>query len=1402
MSVTDDRRAEPRAERQPQVPTQQDGQFERTPPQDVAAEQCVLGGMLLSKDAIADVVEILKTNDFYRPVHATIFDTILDIYGRGEPADAITVAAALADSGDLARIGGAPYLHTCMAAVPTAANAAYYARIVSERAVLRRLVEAGTKIVQLGYGTAQGGSREVDDIVDLAQQAVYDVTERRVSEDFAVLADMLQPTLDEIEAVGAQGGVMTGVPTGFTDLDRLLNGLHGGQLIIVAGRPGLGKALALDTPLPTPDGWTTMGEVTVGDRLLAADGTPTTVTAAFEVRHGRPCYEVEFSDGSVIVADAEHLWKTTTRASRPQRAEKRSSHQWGEEARVAAAAAHRAVAAAPDRLITYREAVEIAGDPFRNVLHVVAGQAGASGKVRREYIRRGQPWQRSTDAYSAHALLGGLLDRVNRLMNTETTASHDQAVTTEYIAATLRHPTDGRLNHAVDNTRPLVLPAQDLPVEPYTLGAWLGDGTTAGSSFTTADPEILTFIESDGYVVEPTAAPFRYGIKIPKAPSLADRECVVCGNRFTPRGPGVRACGRSCGGKSRGLVDAATRAQCSCCGRPIKYVSSAARRCQTCRSTRGSFTGLLRSAGVLGNKHIPPVYLRASEDQRRALLAGLLDTDGTITSSGNVQFTTTSARLAEDVHELVVSLGYRCSISRKAVKGRRPESSVAYNLNFTAGDDVFRLARKRQTHAQRRHTGTLARTGHRYIVDVRPVPSVPVRCVTVDNPDHLYLAGRSMIPTHNSTASMDFARNAAIRANQASAIFSLEMSKVEIVMRLLSAEARVPLHVLRSGQLSDDDWTKLARCMGEISEAPLFVDDTPSMNLMEIRAKARRLKQRHDLKLIVVDYLQLMTSPKRTESRQQEVADLSRGLKLLAKEVECPVIAVSQLNRGPEQRTDKRPQLSDLRESGCLTAETKVLRADDNSEVTLGELLSTGAKDIPVWALDESLRYTPRTMTHVFPSGNREVFRMTLASGKQIDATANHPFLTFGGWVPLGELSPGARIATPRHVPPPLIVRPWADAEVVLLAHLLGDGSFVRRQPVRYASRDEVNLTTVTEAAKHFGVSAVRDDSEAARVTTLRLPAPYRLARGRRNPIAEWLDGLGLFGLRSHEKFVPGPVFGLPKEQITLFLHHLWATDGSVCVNKSGRGGRIYYSSTSRRMLDEISRLLLRYGITARIKTVSVAGHRPQYTLDISGRDDQLRFLREIGVHGERARGCADLLSALEAVKSNPNVDTVPREVWTRVREVLADQGMSHRVFAKEMGTQFCGSTLWKHAPSRSRLAKIASVLDAADLELHATNDIFWDEIVSIESRGEQEVFDATVLGTHNFIANGISTHNSIEQDADVVILLHRDDYYDKESPRAGEADFIVAKHRNGPTDTVTVAAQLHLSRFVDMAIV
>jgi replicative DNA helicase len=1167
--------------------------------------------MLLSKDAISDVLEVIRPNDHYRPAHQLVHEVILDLYGRGEPADAVTVAAELTKRGEIARVGGAPYLHTLIASVPTAANAGYYARIVRERAILRRLVEVGTRIVQLGYA----GDGDADELVDRAEAEIYGVTEHRVSDDYLPLSEIMPGALDEIEAIGSRGGGLTGVPTGFADLDALTNGLHPGQMIVIAARPALGKALALDTPLPTPTGWTTMGEVQVGDYLIGADGRPARVLAATGVMHRRPCFEVEFSDGTVITADAEHQWRTATQASRRQ-------------------------------------------------------QSGTR------------------------------------------TARHQDVVTTAQIAATVRcSSADRRPHHAVAVAQPAALPARELPFPPYTLGAWLGAGTSDGATLRSADSEIIAEIEAEG-------------------------------------------------------------------------------------SHHGSDADLLRGVGVLGDKHIPAEYLRSSEGQRRALLAGLLDTGGHAMTDGAVQFSVTSRRLAADAMELVLSLGYRASTTTKRVRGRTAESSTAYTVSFTPADKVFRLTRKlaRQTFKD----DAVAPT--RFITDVRQVPSVPVRCVQVDNADHMYLASRSWIPTHNSTLALDLARACSIKHGLTAAIFSLEMSRNEITMRLLSAEARVPLHSMRTGQLGDEDWTRLARRMSEVVDAPLFIDDSPNMSMMEIRSKCRRLKQRNDLKLVIIDYLQLMSSPKRVENRQQEVSDMSRSLKLLAKELEVPVIAVAQLNRGPEQRTDKRPLLADLRESGCLTAATRILRADTGAEITLGELMASGERDVPVWSLDDRLRMSARTMTHAFTSGVKEVFQVRLRSGREVQATANHPFLTYDGWRPLGELAPGSRVAVPRGVPSPTATAPLPEPEVVLLAHLLGGGSFVRRQPLRYASIDEANLAVVAAAATHFGVTATRDDHEAARCASLRLPSPHHLTHGRRNPIAAWLDSLGVYGLRSHEKFVPARFFSLPDHQVAQFLRHLWATDGCVWWDAKLGQARIYYGSTSRRLVDDVAQLLLRFKVMTRVKETRKPGYRPCFQLHIYGSENQLRFLDSIGVYGDRSIAAGVCAEMLRPIRGNVNLDTVPREVWTRVRRVLQERQMSHRQVAAAVGTQFCGSSLWQHAPSRPRLARVASILDDADLEMVATNDVFWDEIASVVSIGEQCVYDATVPGTSNFIANGIALHNSIEQDSDVVILLHREDAYERESPRAGEADFIVAKHRNGPTATVTVAFQGHYSRFVDMA--
>src|SRR5215831_5947904 len=656
------------------------------PPHDVAAEQCVLGGMLLSKDAISDVVEVIRPIDHYRPAHQLIHEAILDLYSRGEPADVITVANELTRRAEITRVGGAPYLHTLISSVPTAANAGYYARIVRERAILRRLVEAGTRIVQFGYA----GDADADELVDRAQAEVFAVTDRRIAEDYHSLSEIMPGALEEIEAIGAHGGGISGVPTGFADLDALTNGLHPGQMVVIAARPAVGKALALDTPLVTPAGWTTMGRVRTGDLLVGADGKPVRVVAVTDVMDGRPCYQVEFSEGEVIVADESHRWLTWT------------SH--------------------------------------------------AAGFVPPQVVSTGQ------------------------------------------MAAALRSPAlGGRSRYAVAMPRPLDLPEADLPVPPYALGAALAGRAVASQAVASH--------------------------------AMASRAVVGAG--AWPNAQPAGADGR-----------------------------------------------------------IPPGYLRASAAQRRELLAGLL---GVERVAGPARIELPNPAAAEDVRELIHSLGFQSTAdSPRAI----------------------------------RFTDALP---WRYVVAVRPVASVPVRCVHVDNADHLYLAGRAMIPTHNSALALDFARSATIRHQQPTVVFSLEMGRNEITMRLLSAEARVPLNVMRTGQMSDDDWTRLARRMSEVADAPLYIDDSPNMSLMEIRAKCRRLKQRENLRLVIIDYLQLMSSARRVENRQQEVSEMSRSLKLLAKELDVPVVAVSQLNRGPEQRNDKRPMLSDLRESGSIEQDSDVV---------------------------------------------------------------------------------------------------------------------------------------------------------------------------------------------------------------------------------------------------------------------------------------------------------------------------------------------------------------------------------------------------------------------------------------------------------------------------------------------
>lgn len=629
------------------------------------------------------------------------------------------------------------------------------------------------------------------------------------------------------------------------------------------------------------------------------------------------------------------------------------------------------------------------------------------------------------------------------------------------------------------------------------------------------------------------------------------------------------------------------------------------------------------------------------------------------------------------------------------------------------------------------------------------------------------------------------------------AMFSLEMSKEEIVQRILCSVGRVDSMKLRAGQLGPL-WSRVVEAASKMYRAPIFIDDSANLTVTDIRAKCRRLKRQHGLSLVVIDYLQLMQGSLR-ENRQQEIAEISRSLKNLARELEVPIIAVSQLNRSVEMREDKRPRLSDLRESGCLVGDTLLTRADTNERVRIEDLAASGSVDVPVWTLDERYRLVPGRISRAFSSGEKEVFELRFASGKSITASANHPFLTVDGWKPVEQLRDGDHLAVARRFPGPSNPRDESPGRIMLLAHLIGDGCHLSTHALQYTTTDPANAAFVAATAlAEFGVEPRVVEERSW--TQVCLPSQRRLTHGVRNPVNEWLEHLGLFDRRSWETSVPGFVFALSGDDVALFLRHLWATDGSATASRNG-AVRIHYATSSERLAADVVELLLRVDIRARLKRVEQRRGRPQFHVDVSGRNDQLRFLDIIGLFGATAAAEAPIRERLQArSRAKPNVDIIPASIWDYVRvKAMPEAGVTTRELARRLEMSSCGSALHQSGLSRERLLGLARALDDRHLHDLATSDVLWDRLVSIESRGVQPVYDATVPGTHNFVADSVIAHNSIEQDSDVVMFIYRDEYYNDTSEKKGIAEVVVAKHRAGATGSVEMTFMAEFTRFSDL---
>jgi replicative DNA helicase len=1231
------------------------------PPQNIEAEESVLGAMLVAEPTLTWVIDEVKLNagDFYLDKHATIFTAVHDLYAASKPVDELSVTEALTQRNQIEEAGGKHYVSELAAKVPAAGNAKHYAEIVQQNSLLRRLLGAGQQI----QGWVHERDGEPRELSERAEKLLFDVAHKEQASDFKLLSEILHDEVDRLEKLSTGELELTGTPSGFRDIDAITGGFQPGNLIIVAARPAMGKCSARNSLIYDPH-----------------TGARRTVGSLYE------------------------------------------SFERGEEVWVAS----------------------LGPDLKMKPAKVAAIECNGRKRVYRITTRLGR-W---TEATSNHPVL---------------TSSGWQELG-EVMPGT---------RIAVPRRLPRVNKEKPLPdQEVVLLAALIADG-----ALTQRTPRFC-FGPNSGILKTVKKAVKAYGLRIRVTGSRSN------GDGLISRGPGAR---------SNPVAD------------------------------------MLKGHGLMGlrsaEKFVPDAVFGLSDEQIARFLGVMYACDGHVYCSdrlAQIGYTTISERLARDVQHLLLRLGIVATIRTLKRPVYDGTGKVAREIRITSQDGLRRFCElvsvpgkeEKQTEVLERLAGrswadvselTGRPRNHNWHVGKRsPSPSLVAELATAtaspaleelcdsdiwwDEVESVEYVGEEEtydldvpglrnfvaddIVVHNSAIVANIAENVAVKRNLPVAFFSLEMSEVELAQRFIACRARISGDKLRKGQVAQKDWPKVVRACNELEEAPLWFDDSSDLGILDLRAKARRLhaqeQDKGGLGLVIVDYLQLMRSDDHRANRVEQVAQMSRGLKILARELEVPVLAISQLSRAPEQRHPPKPMLSDLRESGCLTGDSLVYLPREGIRRPIRDLV--GESNFEVLAMDrEDWRLRPALATRVFSTGHKPVFRITTRLGRTIRASANHKFLTIKGWQRLDELSEGDPIAVPGNLTGPSFST-MRDEELALLGHLIGDGCTLPKHAIQYTSNERKLADLVADLSiRVFGSSVRPRVRQERRWFQVYLAAKERLTHGRRNPVAAWMDELGVFGLRSHEKRVPDAVFTQPALGIATFLRHLWATDGCVWFGGSRKATNVYYATSSPRLAHDVQTLLLRLGITARVsRHANPQKGRPQFHVAVTGGQDLVRFLELVGALGANKRGHASvILEHFENRARNPNRDLIPKEVGF----------------------------------GRSGTTTVAAAVRSEELVDLALGDAYWDPIVSIEPDGSEEVFDLTVDGLHNFVADNVVVHNSIEQDADVVAFLFREDYYrDPDDEPDGLADLIIAKHRNGPIGSPKLVFLDRFPKFADFA--
>ncbi len=728
-------------------------------PQALDLEESVLGALMIEKDALNLVIDTLRPESFYKPAHQEIYRAIFDLFASSQPIDFKMVVQQLRKNGKIDLVGGANYVMQLTSGVQSSANIEAHARIITEQAIKRELIQISSEI----HKDSLDEGKDIFDLLDQTEQKLFQVSESNIRKQYSTMGNLVSQALKELEDRRQLKDGLTGVPTGFSDLDRITGGFQKSDLIILAARPAMGKCHALGTIIVMWDGTLKKVEdIVVGDVLMGDDSTPRKVLSL--ARGREMMYWVRQNKGVDYRVNESHILSL-------KRSRTEYKHKNGD------------------------------------ILDIEL----------KEFLQKSKKFKSNYKGYRV-------------------AVEFEEKTTT---------------------------------IEPYFLGLWLGAGNSNSAQITNTDEEVKNYL-------------YEYGdrLKIPVSVSILNNN-----------------------------------------PKHTRY------KLHKDYDNDWSFLEFeINRLNLRNNKHIPHHYLVNNTQKRLELLAGLVDSDGHyLKGSNGYEITFKNKHLAQQLKFLVDSLGFRASlIPKKAtIKSINYETEV-YRVRFFGDVDKIpaRIPRKKALPWRDTHR-TWLQTGFKIEKDI-----IDDYYGFVIDGNHRFLL-EDMTVVHNTAFSLSLLRNAAVDFGKPCAFFSLEMSEIQLVNRLLSGEAEVESDKIRRGRMEEWEWLKIHEKTQKLRESPIFIDDTPAISLLELRAKCRRLKAQHDIQLIVVDYLQLMTAStgKNTMgNREQEISTISRGLKMIAKELNVPVIALAQLSRAVETRGgEKKPQLSDLRESGSLEQDADIV---------------------------------------------------------------------------------------------------------------------------------------------------------------------------------------------------------------------------------------------------------------------------------------------------------------------------------------------------------------------------------------------------------------------------------------------------------------------------------------------